>query len=136
MKKVQWAPNEDLDLELEVDQQMFEPEGPIHDTEAEVKQYLFTREELDVAIGKMKNNRAPGPNRVTPELIQLLRDERKDRLLHFINSCWDKEELFDEMNKADLAVICKKRSNREAGDLQTDSITERKLQANGEYDTE
>ena len=71
-EKVQWAPNEDLDLEPEVDQQLFEPERPIYDTEAEVKQDSFTRNELDVAIGNMKNNKAPGPNRVISELIKLL----------------------------------------------------------------
>ena len=107
-EKVQWAPNEDLELELEVDQQLFEPEEPIHDTQVEVRQDSFTREELDVAIGKLKNNKAPGPNRVTPELVKLLGDEGRDRLLELINNCWDKEELFDEMNKAGLAVIYKK----------------------------
>ena len=76
-KQIQWAPNEDLDLELEVDRQLFEPEEPIHDTQAEVRQDSFTREELDVAIGKLKNNRGPGPNRVTPELIKLLGDEER-----------------------------------------------------------
>ena len=107
-EKVQWAPNADLDLEFEVDQQLFEPERQIYDTEAEVKQDSFTRNELDVAIGKMKNNKAPGPNRVTSELIKLLGGGGRDRLLSLINSCREREELFDEMNKADLAVIYKK----------------------------
>ena len=107
-EKVQWAPNEDLDLEFEVDRQLFETVRPIYDTEAEVKQDSFTRNELDVAIGKMKNNKTPGPNRVTSELIKLLGDEGRDRLLSLINSCWENEELFDEVNSADLAVIYKK----------------------------
>ena len=56
----------------------------------------------------MNNNKTPGPNRVTPELIKLLGDEGRDRLLSLINSCWEREELFGEMNRADLAVIYKK----------------------------
>ena len=42
--------------------------------------------ELDVAIGKMKNNKTPGPNRVTSELMKLLGDEGRDRLLSLMNS--------------------------------------------------
>ena len=83
-------------------------QAPVYETEAEVKQDPFTREELDRAISRLKNNKTPGPNRVTSELIKLLEDEGRQKLLELLNRCWENEELFEGMNQADLAVIYKK----------------------------
>ena len=97
-------------LEDELDQQQLHGinRAPIYEIEAEVKQDPFTREELDKAIARLKNNKTPGPNRVTSELIKLLEDEGRQKLLDLLNRCWENEELFEEMNQADLAVIYKK----------------------------
>ena len=97
-------------LEDELDQQQLHGinRAPIYEIEAEVKQDPFTREELDKAISRLKNNKTPGPNRVTSELIKLLEDEGRHKLLDLLNRCWENEELFEEMNQADLAVIYKK----------------------------
>ena len=107
-ERTQWAKN--LDLEEELEQQIAQGinQAPIYETEAEVKQESFTREELDRAISRLKNNKTPGPNRVTSELIKLLEEEGRHKLLELLNRCWDNEELFEEMNQADLAVIYKK----------------------------
>ena len=73
-----------------------------------MKQDSFTKEELDKAIPILKNNTTPGPNRVTSELINLLDEEAREKLLELLNKCWEEEELYEEMNQADLAVIYKK----------------------------
>ena len=103
-EKVQWARNEQIDQQR---QEAPDPE-PIYDTEAEVKQYSFTKEELNETISILKSNKTPGPNGVTSELIKLLDEEARGKLLELLNRCWEKEELFEDMNQADLAVIHKK----------------------------
>ena len=59
-------------------------------------------------IGTLNNNKIPGPNRVTSELIKLLDEEAREKLLELLSRCWEEEELLEEMNQADLAVIYKK----------------------------
>ena len=100
-EKVQWARNNEIDQQRQ--------EAPdieaISDTEAEVKQGSFTKEELDEASSRLKNSKTPGPNGVTAELVKLLDVEARGKLLELLNKCWEEEELFEEMNQADLAVI-------------------------------
>ena len=100
-QRVQWARNH------EIDQQQQEDPAPIYDTEAEVKQGRFTKEELDKAITRLKHNKTPGQNRVTSELVKHLDEEGREQLLDLLNKCWEDEELFEETNQADLAVIYK-----------------------------
>ena len=103
-EKVQWARNNDIDQQRQETPDL----EPIYDTEADVKQDSFTKEELNEAIRRLKNNKTPGPNGVTSELIKLLNEEARGKLLELLNKCWEEEELFEEMNQADLAVIYKK----------------------------
>ena len=100
--KVQWARNNDIDQQ----RQEAPDVEPICETDAEVKQDSFTKEELNEAISRLKNNKTPGPNGVTSELINLLDEEAREQMLELLNMCW--EELLDEMNQADLAVVYKK----------------------------
>ena len=72
----------------EIDQQQQEYPASIYDIEAEVKQYHFTKEELDRAITRLRSNKTPGPNRVTSEPIKLLDEEGRDKLLDLLNKCW------------------------------------------------
>ena len=102
--KVQRARNNDIDQQ----RQEVPDLEPIYDTEADVKQDSFTSEELNEAISRLKNNKTPGPNGVTSELTKLFNEEARGKLLELLNKCWEEEELFEEMNQADLAVIDKK----------------------------
>ena len=67
IEKTKWARNDDIDQRRQ--------EAPdlesIYDTEAEVKQDPFTKEELNEAISRLKNKKTPGPNGATSELIEL-----------------------------------------------------------------
>ena len=63
-EKVQWARNNDTEQQIQEAPDL----EPIYDTEAEVKQDSFTKEELNEAISGLKNNKTPGPDGVTSEL--------------------------------------------------------------------
>ena len=95
-----WARNHEI-----YRQQQEDPAPPIYDTEAEVVQDRLTNEELDKAITRLKNNKTPGPDRVTPELVKSLDEEGGEKLLDLLNKCREDEELFEEMNQADFAAI-------------------------------
>ena len=101
---ISWARNNDIDQQRQEAPYL----EPIYDTEAEVRQDAFTKEELNEAISRLNNNKTPGPNEVTSELIQLLSEEARGKLLEVLNKCWEEDELFEEMHQADLAVIYKK----------------------------
>ena len=73
-----------------------------------MKQDSFTKEELNEAMCRRRNNKTPGPNGVTYERIKLLSEEARGKLLELLNKCWEEEELVEELNPADLAVIYKK----------------------------
>ena len=89
LEKVQWTRNDYIDQQRQ--------EAPdlelIYDTVAVVKQGSFTKEELNEAMGRLKNNKTPGPNGVTSELIKLLNEEARGKLLELLNRCWEEEEL-------------------------------------------
>ena len=57
---------------------------------------------------ELKNNKAPGPDEVPPELIKWLDSESRKVILELLNDCWDKESLTKDMNDARLAIIYKK----------------------------
>ena len=40
--------------------------------------------------------------------MKLLDEKGRSKLLELLNKCWEGEELYEEMNQADLAVIYKK----------------------------
>ena len=104
-EKVQWARGEQIDQQ----RQETPDTEPIYDTEADVKQEPFTKEELNDAISRLTNNKTPGPNKVTSELMKLLSGEAREKLRELLNRCWEEEEPFEEMDQADLAVIYNKR---------------------------
>ena len=84
IEKIQWARNGYIDQQ----RQEAPDSEPIYDTEAEVKQDSFTKEELNEAISRLKNNKTPGPNVVTAELTKRL-DEARGQLLESLNKCWE-----------------------------------------------
>ena len=108
----------------------------IYDTEAEVKQDSFTKEELNEAISRLKNNKTPGPNGVTSELIKLLDEEARGKLLELLNKCWEEEEVFEEMNQADLAVIYKKGPTEKPENYRPIALLNIEHKTHGKHNTE
>ena len=66
--------------------------------------------ELKEVIHTFKTNKAPGPNGTPIELFQWLDDEALEPFLTHINVCWERGEVTEGMNDANVAVIFKKGS--------------------------
>eukprot|EP00969_Alexandrium_andersonii_P316758 13994479-Alexandrium_andersonii.AAC.1 len=49
----------------------------------------FSREELEIALWKVKNGKVPGPTGLQGELLTWLPEEAKMSLLHVLNEWWD-----------------------------------------------
>ena len=68
----------------------------------------FDIQEMEQAMNSLNNNKAPGQNRITAELIQAPDETSKYQLLKLLNKCYRDKTLFKEMNNADLAILYKK----------------------------
>ena len=88
---------------------------------------------MNFAINSLKNNKPPGQNRSTAELIKALDEANKAHFLKLLNKCY-RDSIFKEMNQADLVIIYE-RSHRQTRELQTNSTTELKLQDTSQNDT-
>ena len=76
-EQVQWARNGYIDQQRQEAPDL----EPMYDIEAEVKQDSFKKEELNETISRLNNNKTPGPNGVTSELVKLLDEEVRGKLL-------------------------------------------------------
>ena len=81
---------------------------PIHPLNEEVETGDIDIQELEEAVGKLRNNKAPCPDEVPPELTKWLDSESGKVILELLNDCWNKESLTKDMNDARLAIIYKK----------------------------
>ena len=83
-------------------------EEPILPTNMEVETGEITTKELDDAIRKLKNNKAPGPDDIPAELFKWLDKQSRKTILEILNECWRRETLIRDMNDARLAIVYKK----------------------------
>ena len=74
----------------------------------EVETGETTTKELDDAIRKLKNNKAPGPDDIPTELFNWLDEQSRKIILEILNECWRRGTLIRDMNDARLAIIYKK----------------------------
>ena len=102
-EKVQWKPNESDEYKNIVMNAQ-----PIFEEADSMNTSHITMEELNFAISRLKNNKAPGPDGLPSELFKWLNEESRNELLKHLNDCWDTETLEDCMNDANLATIYKK----------------------------
>ena len=81
---------------------------PIHPVSEEVETGDIDIRELEKAIGQLKNNTAPGPDEVPPELFKWLDSKPRKVIPELLSDCWNKESLTQDMNDAKPAIIYKK----------------------------
>ena len=67
----------------------------------------FSLEELEGALGKLKKNKAPGPDKVSNELVLLMDPQTKTLLLGYYNQTWAHGEAPDSWNEAVVVSIYK-----------------------------
>ena len=93
---------------IELEERECISEEPILPTNMGVETGEITTKELDDAINKLKNNKAPGPDDIPAELFKWLDEQSITIMLEILNECWRRETLIKDMNDARLAIICKK----------------------------
>ena len=73
---------------------------PTHLVNEEVDTGEIDLQELEEAIRQVKNNKAPGPDGVPPEVIKWLDSESKKVIRELLNDCWNKQSRTKDMNDA------------------------------------
>ena len=94
-------PQEGIPIDQQIDEQIDEAQ------EAEEERKI-SMEELKAALARAKNNKAPGPDGVTIEMIRHLNEQHLQLILDICNDCWEKEKLQEFMNTAEVVEIFKK----------------------------
>ena len=51
---------------------------------------IITLDELNLAISRLKSNKAPGPDGLPSELYKWLDEDNRTTLLRHLNKCWDR----------------------------------------------
>ena len=75
--------------------------------EAEANEGAFTRAELLTALAKTKKGKAPGPDDLVNEILQLLDMDGEERLLRFYNQVWDTGDTPEQWSHATVVSIYK-----------------------------
>lgn len=85
-----------------------------HNTENEIKNYvnynlepLISVEEIEIAIKRIKNKKAPGMDGINPEIVKTLWKTDKDILLKLFNSCLKESSFPESWRQARLRPILK-----------------------------
>ena len=97
----QWAPNTATPESLEVLRERPPLRPQRQDNE------FFSLEELEGALGKLKKNKAPGPDKVSNELLLLMDQQTKTLLLGYYNQIWEHGEAPDSWKEAVVVPIYK-----------------------------
>uniref|UniRef100_A0A8D8W2L6 Craniofacial development protein 2 n=1 Tax=Cacopsylla melanoneura TaxID=428564 RepID=A0A8D8W2L6_9HEMI len=99
-----WAQHfQDLLNEDEPNDQTDEEERPDEDNED-----MPTLSEVKTAIRKMKNNKAPGNDNITPELLKYGGEAVESMMLKIIHTIWKREKMPVNWNAGVLCVLHKK----------------------------
>lgn len=67
-----------------------------------------SRSEINAAINKLKNNKAPGEDHIVAELVKNSGEAVKNEVWKLINIIWEKQQMPEEWNTAIICPIFKK----------------------------
>lgn len=67
----------------------------------------FEMEELEAVLKRMKGNKAPGPDGLTPEIVKIAVETNKEKVLDMYNKCLEEGVFPDEWKVARLVLIPK-----------------------------
>ena len=83
------------------------PESPLRPQRQDEDSFSFSLEELEGALGKLKKNEAPGPDKVSNKLLLLMDPQTKTLLLGYYNQIWEHGEAPDSWKEAVVVSIYK-----------------------------
>lgn len=73
---------------------------------------VITMDELEEAIHKLKNGKAPGGDKITAEMIKHIGQKGKELMLKIYNKIWMEEEIPNEWRKTLIVPIYKNKGNK------------------------
>lgn len=98
--------------ELLNEREMEEIEGGVLRRNEEMEEEdEITREELEEAIKKMKNDKAPGEDGIAVELIKEGGEVLREKVLELMNECWRRKEVPENWGKTILIPIYKQKGD-------------------------
>ncbi|KAE9547262.1 hypothetical protein FO519_009526 [Halicephalobus sp. NKZ332] len=97
----------------EVLNQLPPPESHTFDTDTpagtlDVDQSMISEAEITAAIKSLKNNKAPGLDEISPEMIKNGGQEMVNSLLQMFNKFWEEEKVPDDWKKGTIIKLPKK----------------------------
>lgn len=101
-----WKSYFDELLNIENAKEPLEKEEPVEGPENEI-----TRKEIELAIQRMKNNKAPGPSGMTAEMLKALDQDGIDWLYIILNDFMRHELLPDDLKASEIITIYKQKGD-------------------------
>lgn len=82
--------------------------GNFHDVRQEFMDINFTASELHVALRKLSNGKAAGPDLISNEFLKNSSTNLRGRILDMFNAIWEKEDAPQEWSGSETVMIYKK----------------------------
>ena len=99
LSEVQWAPPNHAELNADHEsQKLYNGGNTMIDSN-------FSLQELNKVIGAQKNNKAPGPDNCTAELIKWLDQDNRGKLLDIYNNILDSDVYPESLKLANIVSI-------------------------------
>jgi len=102
-----------LEAGQEEDSTNMEDEEQTNRDELHEDEEKITKEEMEEAIKKVKNGKAPGYDKVTPEMVKEMGEEGKKWLLTIYNKAWKEENIPQDWEIGQIVPIHKKGDNKQ-----------------------
>ena len=103
LEQIQWKDTTDTLPAERIDQKLIRDDLGIRDGP-------ITEQELDRALRRLKNNKAPGPDRSTTELYKWLGSENRELVLEGLAEYWNEAKVPSAITAANIASLYKKRT--------------------------
>lgn len=75
------------------------------------------KEEFEIALGSIKIDKAPGPDKIPPEAVKIVGETHKDQLLEICNNLLRKQEFPRLWKEAKVVLLNKGKGSEKASDF-------------------
>ncbi|KAL1447452.1 hypothetical protein WDU94_015565 [Cyamophila willieti] len=91
-------------------------------TQAEMTDEVLTRDEIKIALKELKNNKSPGEDRITGEMLKAGEDTTVDLLQILFAKIWEDKKVPDEWKTSTIVPIHKKGPKTKCGNFRGISL--------------